>query len=392
MIYLKSKSKFLPNNLSTIEWISYVDNLKKPTDIWQEDWVQNARDRIHNLNLSIPDHHNLYTSTLRIHIMFNEVIWDDKDVDQGKNSKGQLAIIPRKPNINLNVYEDAKGYKTIGIGFNMDRREAKSEWESALGNEVSFYDAREGKINITNSQAYKLLNYSIQIRESELQHKFGNDWDLLKPNEKITIISMYYNSPVLIGLKFTSSIKQYIKTKERKYLEHAFFETKYQSNPKIDAKGIEKKVTERVAIQKRMDREAAMLQSYKCPIYSKPGEAPIPDNASIQIKLGETIIPRTSKLEIDNQELDYDGNKKKYYIWRTQNDDKVRLKHQLNEGKIYHIDYPSDIGHPGDEFNCRCIRDFNIPNFVEIKGYSNDREIVRKYIKNIFDMPKFCIK
>jgi hypothetical protein len=243
---------------------------------------------------------------------------------------------------------------------------------------------------ITEDQAFKLFDYSIKIREKELKNKFGQNWDLLKPNEKITIISMYYNARALIGSEISANIKQYIKTKDKKYLEKAFFEAKYQSNPKEDRKGNIKKVSTRVSVQIRMDREATMLESYKCPLYSKPGDSPIPDNTSIEIEPGKTVIPRVGTLEIDENELDSQGNKKQYYIWRTQADDKVRLKHKFFEGKIFHIDNPPYIGHPGDDFNCRCVRDFNVPSFVQTKQYSV--EIIRKHIVNLCEISGFCIK
>jgi len=400
MIYFKAKYKFEQNNLTNEKWSDYVDGQKGPTEHWQDAWTEGARDRVHNLDLSISEHKDIYNFTLRTHIMFGEVLWEFEGtnseefdfIDSDKYKKFQLPI---KPIIDNKAYKDNKKLITVGIGFNMDRpKAARAEWEAALGNEetpVSFDDVRNKKKTITDEQAYKLFDYSIKIRENELRRKFGSDWDLLKPNEKITITSMYYNASVLIGPKITSHIKQYIKTQDKKYLEKAFSEVKYQSNPKRDKKTKkEKPIATRKAVQKRMDRESSMLKSYKCSLYSKPGETPIPKNASMQVIPGETVIPRVGRLQINEEELDDYGNKKQYYIWRTKEDDKVRMKHRFFEGKIFHIDNPSSMGYPGKDYNCRCIRDFNIPSFVQQKHYSS--EIIRKHITNLFDTPGFCIK
>lgn len=43
-----------------------------------------------------------------------------------------------------------------------------------------------------------------------------------------------------------------------------------------------------------------------------------------------------------------------YYIWRTQEDEKVRPFHATNNGKIFSSDNPPATGNPGEDFNCRC--------------------------------------
>ncbi len=43
-----------------------------------------------------------------------------------------------------------------------------------------------------------------------------------------------------------------------------------------------------------------------------------------------------------------------YYIWRTQDDDKVRSSHAHRDGEIYSRDNPPPGGHPGKDYNCRC--------------------------------------
>jgi SPP1 gp7 family putative phage head morphogenesis protein len=42
------------------------------------------------------------------------------------------------------------------------------------------------------------------------------------------------------------------------------------------------------------------------------------------------------------------------YIWRTQGDDKVRLSHAENDGKVFSYDDPPETGNPGEDFGCRC--------------------------------------
>ena len=275
MAYLKAKYQFWQNNLTNEEWSDYVDSQKGPTERWQDFWSQITRDKVYSLDTSVPEHKDIYNSALRTHIMFGEVLWefkttDSKEFDFIDRDKYKTFQLPQKPIINNKAYPDNKKLITVGMGFNMDRPGARTEWESALGNEdpsTAFDDVYRRKTTITDEQAYKLFDHSIKIREKELSRKFNSGWNLLKPNEKITIQSMHYNHPSLVGPKFTANIKQYIATNDRKYLEQAFFEVKYQSNPKIDKTGKEIPVKTRQAVQERMDRESVMIESYKCPLW-----------------------------------------------------------------------------------------------------------------------------
>jgi SPP1 gp7 family putative phage head morphogenesis protein len=43
------------------------------------------------------------------------------------------------------------------------------------------------------------------------------------------------------------------------------------------------------------------------------------------------------------------------YIWRTSNDDRVRVTHAENNGKVFKWNNPpAETGHPGQDINCRC--------------------------------------
>ena len=44
-----------------------------------------------------------------------------------------------------------------------------------------------------------------------------------------------------------------------------------------------------------------------------------------------------------------------HYVWRTQGDDKVRSSHAVNNGRIFAWDDPPATGHPGEDYNCRCV-------------------------------------
>ncbi len=43
-----------------------------------------------------------------------------------------------------------------------------------------------------------------------------------------------------------------------------------------------------------------------------------------------------------------------HYIWRTRGDGRVRASHAANNGRIFSWDNPPPMGHPGEDYNCRC--------------------------------------
>jgi len=54
------------------------------------------------------------------------------------------------------------------------------------------------------------------------------------------------------------------------------------------------------------------------------------------------------------------------YIWRTSEDERVRESHRVKNGKQFNWDNPpSDTGHPGEDFNCRCYAEPNLDEFLE---------------------------
>ena len=45
----------------------------------------------------------------------------------------------------------------------------------------------------------------------------------------------------------------------------------------------------------------------------------------------------------------------KEYEWSTSGDERVRESHQANDGKIFKWSDPPATGHPGEDFQCRCV-------------------------------------
>jgi len=53
------------------------------------------------------------------------------------------------------------------------------------------------------------------------------------------------------------------------------------------------------------------------------------------------------------------------YIWRTSLDERVRDTHLILEGRTFSWDDPPDVGHPGEDFQCRCTAEPVLDKFFE---------------------------
>jgi SPP1 gp7 family putative phage head morphogenesis protein len=54
------------------------------------------------------------------------------------------------------------------------------------------------------------------------------------------------------------------------------------------------------------------------------------------------------------------------YTWSTSQDERVRPEHAALEGNIYEWSDPPDVGHPGEDIQCRCVAIPHIEEFADL--------------------------
>jgi GH24 family phage-related lysozyme (muramidase) len=166
------------------------------------------------------------------------------------------------------VYIDVVGKKTVGFGFNMDRQEAQDEWNAAfqqISSPPSFRAVYAGKTSLTNSQIDQLFDYSLQLRETQLQKSYHKIWTHLRPNERLATESAYYNGTSLVQGPFMRKVvtryyhhlERYILERDVESLRSAVDELKNKSN----RQGIR-------GLQLRRESEAELLSSFKVASFS----------------------------------------------------------------------------------------------------------------------------
>lgn len=251
------------------------------------------------------------------------------------------------------------GKITVGAGFNMDRPEARAEWEKIFGDELDFDKVYRGK-KIEPDQILRLLKYSVDPREKELARRYGDVWTCLRPNEKIAILSAYYNGPGLVSekTKFFANLKKYTNTDDPKYLQEAVIELGERSgkNPELIS---------------RRKLEARLLDSTKSPFYIEP-------NSNITMNFPIKVIPGKTRIPRDIEQYVPIVKDSEFVIWRTKLDNKVRVEHMRMEGKIYHRDEAQRI--KDNSFGCRCYLD-DVPNNLLIMDDNGNMVCVYSWIK-----------
>ena len=235
------------------------------------------------MDLSISDNQEIFFDSLRSFIRLPEgerlEAYDDKTPrldSEGGGGKPVRQILASGEKVLGNV--------TIGVGFNMDagkKKGGREEWDDAFGGAVDFDEVYEVKLRLTQEQADQLFNHNLNVRLDKVKNIYEESWDKLRANERIAIVSAYFNGRKLVGssTNFYAHITAYAKTGDEKHLSTAVEEMKSRSNPDKN-KGI----------QNRRDYDSNMLNSIEAKFYSPPSSPLIP-NTKMKIIVGQTIVP-----------------------------------------------------------------------------------------------------
>ena len=149
------------------------------------------------------------------------------------------SLSDERQNELLDKYGDKKRGKngfvtTVGIGANIEPDKIKERFDKILGEPGLMHLVYYGKAELTDEQVDIIFRDCISAKVEELRRIYKSDWDKLRVNERITIISLYFNNKNLAGgyTNFYKYITNYIKTGDLAYLKHAVNEVEKKSNPK----------------------------------------------------------------------------------------------------------------------------------------------------------------
>lgn len=107
----------------------------------------------------------------------------------GRYGKELTEMIVRHEGLRTRAYTDTEGYRTIGIGFNLDRDGARKEVE-AQGID---YDAIfSGRKEITKEQAFYFFRRDIDTAEEDARRYIGESFDRLPKEARGILIDMAF--------------------------------------------------------------------------------------------------------------------------------------------------------------------------------------------------------
>lgn len=97
-----------------------------------------------------------------------------------------------------------------------------------------------------------------------------------------------------------------------------------------------------------------------------------PERGTVRARANLIARDQISKLNGQLTQLRQADLGVKRYRWRTVGDDRVRDSHRANDGKIFSWDDPpSETGHPGEDYQCRCyaepVLEDVVPGLEEIE-------------------------
>ncbi len=244
-------------------------------------------------------------------------------------------------------YDDSKGYRTVGYGFNMGRGEARQEWNNAFKNEdkvPDFDDVYKGNKKLTKEEMRTLFDHSAKVREKELEIIYRDTWKKMSPNEKLMTESLYYNGGekivgnirdkdgnIIRETRYFQNIKKYIQTGDEKYLQEVYKEVNERSNPKDDNGNLQ-------VAKRRREAEAKIGYSpnigdkYISPIYRNEDGT---NNKLNQFQKYRVLIGQ----QVPSQYRTYKPySSGEYFIWRHKsNSNKPNPLHIKQDGLLYKV-------------------------------------------------------
>lgn len=125
--------------------------------------------------------------------------------DRGYRQRRKEFLVESEGNRSW-VYEDHKGIRTVGIGFNMDQPGAERMFTTALGvSKETFEKVRDGKEPMMADQVNKLFDFSVQEAEKVVATRLKDV--PLNNHQRLALVSLAFNNPSLLGPDLVSQIQ-----------------------------------------------------------------------------------------------------------------------------------------------------------------------------------------
>lgn len=103
---------------------------------------------------------------------------------------------------------DVTGNRTIGIGFNMERPDAKRIFRDILSIPEKDFDVYySGKKSLSQAHVMALFNHTADEAERIVDNRLGDVADKLSKQQRLVLVSLAFNNPELVGPNLIAAIK-----------------------------------------------------------------------------------------------------------------------------------------------------------------------------------------
>lgn len=179
---------------------------------------------------------------------------------------------------------------------------------------------------------------------------------------------------------FARRTSSFEKTESAKQVRAAFGVDVLTAEPNLAARS-SAFVSENVALIKSIPSQ--MLADIEKRVTRAIAQGATPAQLAEEIKQASGVADRRAMLIARDQVGKYFGLVAKdrqramgvtRYVWRTANDERVRPEHAAREGEVFEWSDPPEGGHPGQDYQCRCVSEPVLDDLIEAREPEPERE------------------
>lgn len=134
--------------------------------------------------------------------MWRGVSWNGRNtVNRARTGQASYRTARREmftgaEGIQTASYDGPNGNRRVGIGFNMDRENARETWEMVFGDEVDFDAVRNGEEELTQQQARDLFDYDMNVFEEIVSDV--NEGVAMPEHRHLSLVSLAHSNPEFV--------------------------------------------------------------------------------------------------------------------------------------------------------------------------------------------------
>lgn len=123
------------------------------------------------------------------------------------------------------------------------------------------------------------------------------------------------------------------------------------------------------------DVEASIMQSFRTGANTEDLIDLLQEKYNLSESRATLIaVDQMNKLNGQLQQANQEALGVTRYIWRTSQDERVRDTHRLLDGQSFDWDDPPEVGHPGQDYRCRCQPEADIESMLDADDADADTE------------------